>query len=109
VEERTRKAQFVVWLQSAYAEVFVRWMHIKAIRAFAESVLRYGLPPDFMAAVVVPKPGQQKRLRAELAKLYGHLSGARLLASDEEETAVAAAAAGQEFYPYVYLLVNLRK
>ena len=30
-------------------EVFSAWVHICAIRLFVESILRYGLPPSFLA------------------------------------------------------------
>ena len=57
-EEKAIKGRVVFWLQTAYAEVFLRWVHLKALRAFVESVLRYGLPPQFMAAIMVPRRGQ---------------------------------------------------
>lgn len=32
------------WCRSHFGEIFSGWMHIKIVRAFAESVLRYGVP-----------------------------------------------------------------
>jgi len=104
-EEKTQKGRIVFWLQTAYSEVFLRWVHLKGIRAFVESVLRYGLPPDFMAAIMVPKRGQEKRLRTELAKLYEKLAGAGHATSEEEDSGPA----GGEFFPYVYLSIALKK
>lgn len=34
------------WCRSHFGEIFSAWMHLKAIRAFAESVLRYGVPSN---------------------------------------------------------------
>lgn len=36
------------------------------IRLFVESVLRYGLPPGFVAGVIQPKQKAEKKLRALL-------------------------------------------
>ena len=37
------------WCQTMFGEAFVSWTHIKALRIFVESVLRYGLPVNFTA------------------------------------------------------------
>ena len=34
--------------QVSYLQVFSSWMHFCAVRIFAESILRYGLPPSFL-------------------------------------------------------------
>jgi V-type H+-transporting ATPase subunit C len=39
------------WCKTHFGEAFVAWMHIKVIRVFVESVLRYGLPVDFTAVL----------------------------------------------------------
>ena len=36
------------WLKGNFSEAFVNWIHVKALRLFTESVLRYGLPATFM-------------------------------------------------------------
>ena len=40
------------WLKVNFAVAFTAWIHIKALRTFIESVLRYGLPVNFQAAIV---------------------------------------------------------
>jgi V-type H+-transporting ATPase subunit C len=42
----------VQWLKANFGEAFSQWMHIKALRVFVESVLRYGLPVNFQALVM---------------------------------------------------------
>ncbi len=49
------------------------WIHVKALRAFVESVLRYGLPVTFQAMLLRPQRKAGKRLQEELNKLYKHL------------------------------------
>lgn len=46
------------WLQ-----VFSSWIHITAVRLFVESILRYGLPPQFLAALMRPNPKTIPKLR----------------------------------------------
>lgn len=107
-DEKTKKSQLVQWLQNAFGELLLRWVHLKAIRAFVESVLRYGLPPDFVAILMEPKKKNEKRLRQELRKLYGYLGGAGM--SEKEDDATMMLGMGEaEFYPYVYLNLTLRK
>uniref|UniRef100_A0A8C9YLU6 V-type proton ATPase subunit C n=1 Tax=Sander lucioperca TaxID=283035 RepID=A0A8C9YLU6_SANLU len=54
-------------------EVFVAWIHLKAMRVFVESVLRYGLPVNYQALVLHTDKKHSKKLREELASLFIHL------------------------------------
>ena len=93
-----------------YAEVFTMMLHLKAVRVFVESVLRYGLSPsynkgmqpNFQAFLLHPLKGQNEKLRKVLGDLYG---GASALIGDAEEEAVVPGATG-EFYPYVYTSIE---
>mmetsp|Transcript_16954 Transcript_16954/g.20706 ORF Transcript_16954/g.20706 Transcript_16954/m.20706 type:complete len:421 (-) Transcript_16954:287-1549(-) len=59
------------WCKTHFGEAFVAWMHIKVIRVFVESVLRYGLPVDFSAVLYKAKNGKQDDLVAALDKAFG--------------------------------------
>uniref|UniRef100_A0A673KFJ1 V-type proton ATPase subunit C n=1 Tax=Sinocyclocheilus rhinocerous TaxID=307959 RepID=A0A673KFJ1_9TELE len=80
-EEMTRlstdkKKQFgplVRWLKVNFSEAFIAWIHIKALRVFTESVLRYGLPVNFQAMLLQPNKKNVKKLREVLQDLYKHL------------------------------------
>jgi hypothetical protein len=52
-------------------QAFGCYMHMSVIRLFVESILRYGLPPQFQAAVVKPLPKMEARLRTALAANFG--------------------------------------
>merc|ERR1712070_609562 len=43
--------------QAAWSDVMVAWMHVKAMRVFVESVLRFGMPAQFGAYILAPKSG----------------------------------------------------
>ena len=52
-------------------QAFSAWIHICAVRLFVESILRYGLPPKFLAALMKPNQKTAPKLRKLLASLFG--------------------------------------
>lgn len=84
---------------AAWSDAMVAWVHIKAMRVFVESVLRFGMPPCFGAYIISPKQGStstaaRKALGEILGKTgqAGPMGGADKLAADDE---------AEEYYPYV--------
>ena len=59
------------WCKTHFGETFVAWMHIKVIRVFVESVLRYGLPVDFTAVLYKAHAQDSSDLVAALDKALG--------------------------------------
>ncbi|PAV76199.1 hypothetical protein WR25_21342 [Diploscapter pachys] len=107
-EKQRQYAPLIRWLKINFGEIFAAYIHIKALRVFVESVLRYGLPVNFQAAVVEPSKGSQKKLRAELHKLYIHLDGSAAGPIDTFEDSPALMSLGvNEYYPYVFFKLNL--
>mmetsp|Transcript_5326 Transcript_5326/g.13479 ORF Transcript_5326/g.13479 Transcript_5326/m.13479 type:complete len:377 (+) Transcript_5326:111-1241(+) len=100
----TEKAwsSLVRWAKTSYAESFRAWIHLKAIRVFVESVLRYGLPPTFQAMLI--KPGKNEaKVRKVLGTLYSHLSAGGVSKEADAEAPAGAA----KFYAYVDIDVKL--
>jgi len=107
VASRYRQWKFLFqWCLTAYEENFSFWVHVKAIRVYVESVLRFGLPADFVATVVEPKKGKEPKLRAVLKDLYAGLPNAELAHElDAGETDLSGF--GSDFYPYVYFSLKI--
>lgn len=107
--ENDKKRQYAVlhrWLKVNFSEAFVAWIHVKALRVFVESVLRYGLPVNFLAVLIQPNKKSVKRLRDTLNQLYSHLDTS--LSSGEPMDDIPGLNFGQnEYYPYVYFKINL--
>uniref|UniRef100_A0A8C7V1N5 V-type proton ATPase subunit C n=1 Tax=Oncorhynchus mykiss TaxID=8022 RepID=A0A8C7V1N5_ONCMY len=109
-EEMTRlstdkKKQFgplVRWLKVNFSEAFIAWIHIKALRVFVESVLRYGLPVNFQAMLLQPNKKNMKKLREVLNDLYKHLDSSAASAMDIPGLNLSQ----QEYYPYVYYKID---
>lgn len=107
-----KKKQFgplVRWLKVNFSECFCAWIHVKALRVFVESVLRYGLPVNFQAVLLQPNKKNTKRLRDVLNQLYGHLDGSTLQgAANVDNVDIPGLGFGQsDYYPYVYYRLNI--
>eukprot|EP00181_Compsopogon_caeruleus_P003491 CAMPEP_0184679612 /NCGR_PEP_ID=MMETSP0312-20130426/2455_1 /TAXON_ID=31354 /ORGANISM="Compsopogon coeruleus, Strain SAG 36.94" /LENGTH=390 /DNA_ID=CAMNT_0027129165 /DNA_START=52 /DNA_END=1224 /DNA_ORIENTATION=+ len=99
-----QEGSFRIWSETAFSEAFVALVHIKVIRTFVESVLRYGLPLNFEAAVLKPAAKTHARIRASLADMFMHLGGSWVNDKDDSEVpAVAGLSTEKDFYPYVFL------
>jgi len=90
------------WCKSNFGEAFTAWIHLKAIRVFVESVLRYGLPADFQAMLLLPQKNKTKQLRKVLNDLYSHLTSKSVFSGKDADEVEE-----ENFYPYVSLEVNL--
>jgi len=101
-KEKLRK-NLIRWCKTNFSEAFVGWIHLKAIRVFVESVLRYGLPTNFQAMLLLPHKGKSSRLRKCLNDLYSHLSSHQVFKSDDDDNSNES----EKFYPYVSLEINL--
>ena len=71
VEVDGMKSALMRWCKTHFGDAFVAWMHIKAIRVFVESVLRYGLPVDFTSVLYKVHPGKDFQLTQKLDKSLG--------------------------------------
>jgi len=107
-EEGRLKGLLTNWCQINFAEAYTMMMHLKAVRVFVESVLRYGLTharagggPNFHAFLLQPKKGKEQTLHNALTALYGGSAAA----FEGDDDALVPGAAG-EFYPYVFVHVN---
>ncbi|KXS17787.1 ATPase, V1 complex, subunit C [Gonapodya prolifera JEL478] len=100
-----------------FGEVFASWIHVKALRVYVESILRYGLPPDFQPMVVKPKSKAERKVREIMGNHYAALGGVpsdKLSKSkkDKKEKEVVLdenvqnLLGDKEFFPYVSFAVD---
>jgi V-type H+-transporting ATPase subunit C len=97
-EKDRQKRNLTRWCKTNFAEAFVAWAHLKAIRVFVESVLRYGLPVNFQAILMQPHKKEDKGLRTVLADMFKHLASVHVISSKEDDA--------EKFYPYVYIPID---
>ncbi|GIY59958.1 v-type proton ATPase subunit C [Caerostris darwini] len=94
------------WLKINFSECFVAFIHVKALRVFVESVLRYGLPVNFQAMLLQPTKNT-KKLREVLNKLYSHLDSSLAAGSIDDIPGGLTSFGVEEYYPYVYFKINV--
>jgi V-type H+-transporting ATPase subunit C len=97
-----RKKDLNRFCKTNYGEIFMAWVHIKAIRIFVESVLRFGLPPRYTSVVIEPHPKNERKLLKALTDQYKNLFNSDM----GEITDVDKTTAGlfiEEFYPFVFV------
>jgi len=84
--------------KASWSDVMVAWVHVKAMRVFVESVLRFGVPPCFASFLVSPKPKQEASMRRALADILGKSKGAV-----QDKLAEGVKDDEEEYFPYVSL------
>lgn len=104
-DQESMRSSLLQWCYASYGEVFSAWMHFCAVRVFAESILRYGLPPSFLAAVLAPPAKSEKKVRSILEELCGNVNSAHW--KSEDEVALAGLGGEAEAYPYVSFTINI--
>lgn len=103
---KRKGAQMLNWSKVSFSEAFSAWIHVKALRVFVESVLRYGLPHNFQAAVVVPHGGQKnhKSVRDALHRIWSHLDAT---AGIKDTMDIPGMMNTGEYFPYVTFTINI--
>ncbi|KAK6958203.1 hypothetical protein Daesc_000998 [Daldinia eschscholtzii] len=120
--DRVTREEKKVWgealrlTRTGWSESVMIWAHIMALRVFVESVLRYGLPLDFVSALVSTNAKLVKKVKTALDSSYSYLGGnafgrdkrGRITKDDAALTSEMAAAGlghtgeGNEYTAYVY-------
>jgi len=78
---------------------------LKALRVHVESILRFGLPADYVGAVIKPaKISLEKKLRAALEVPFAQHGSVHMQDVKDE---IAGFSTNEKFYPYVYLEMDL--
>eukprot|EP00904_Undaria_pinnatifida_P007842 jgi/Undpi1/4188/HiC_scaffold_16.g07555.m1 len=73
-ETQQLHAGMIRWCRAHFGEAFSAWMHVKLVKSYVESVMRYGLPVDFSAFMVAPKKGQESKVKDVLSQMYAHVA-----------------------------------
>ncbi|XP_055028620.2 V-type proton ATPase subunit C 1-B [Misgurnus anguillicaudatus] len=99
---------FVRWLKVNFSEIFVAWIHIKVLRTFVESVLRYGLPVGFQSVLLQPNKKNVKQLRKQLNSLFKHLDPAATAKGDVGFDIPDMSSGQQEYYSYICYPIKIK-
>ncbi|KAF1347241.1 vacuolar ATP synthase subunit C [Lizonia empirigonia] len=61
--------------RTGYSESAMIWIHVLALRVFVETVLRYGLPLDFICGLIQTDAKSAKKAKTNLDTNYSYLGG----------------------------------
>ncbi|KAI0489846.1 vacuolar ATP synthase-like protein subunit C 1 [Xylaria cf. heliscus] len=115
-EEKKVRGEALRMVHTGWSESVMIWVHVMALRVFVESVLRYGLPLDFVSALVQTNSKLIKKVKTALDAAYSYLGGnavgrdkrGKITKDDAALTSEMAAAGagghgeGNEYTVYVY-------
>ncbi|KAK1310513.1 V-type proton ATPase subunit C [Acorus calamus] len=104
-DQENMKSSLLQWCYTSYGEVFSSWMHFCAVRVFAESILRYGLPPSFLSVVLAHPVKSEKKVRSILEQMCGTTNSIFWKSTDEVN--VPGIGGEAEAYPYVSFTINI--
>ncbi|CUV05433.1 unnamed protein product [Cryptosporidium hominis] len=84
---------------AGFSEIFISWIHVKAMRCFVEAVLRYGVPPQFASFMISMDSNQSKlkKVQNSVEKVFTEMGriGATFKSNEKD--------VDDEYTPYVFL------
>ncbi|PKI85170.1 Vma5p [Malassezia vespertilionis] len=91
-----------------FADAYQAMIHFKVLRTFVESVLRFGLPADYVASVLCPNAGRATQLIKALNSEYSYLQEYARYSSKDTSNSAPQDTPGefanlleQEVFPFV--------
>ncbi|KAK3672647.1 Vacuolar ATP synthase subunit C [Recurvomyces mirabilis] len=78
---RLEKQERKVWGEAlrlgrtGYSDAVMAWIHVLTLRVFVETVLRYGLPLDYVSGLIKTDPKRSKKAKAGLDARFSELGG----------------------------------
>jgi V-type H+-transporting ATPase subunit C len=93
------------WSQAHFGEMYSGYIHLKAIRLFIESVLRYGLhagkPARYQTFFLEPSAGKEKTLEETLINLFSSMRPDLGIEAENYDEEDVGGGAGGENLPFV--------
>lgn len=107
-KERRQRSELERLAAISFSDIVKVWGHVKIIRVFVESVLRYGLPLNYLTATFETKMSTEKT-EAKLLEEFSHLGGnavardskGKAKIADDADLAEFAALVEQDYKPFV--------
>lgn len=119
-EERKVCGEALRMGRTGWSESVMIWIHVMTLRVFVEAVLRYGLPLDYVTALVKTTSKLAPKVKAALDKDYSYLGGnafgrdkrGKIKKDDAQLSSEMAAAGfatgeGHEYSAFVYYELEL--
>lgn len=106
-EEKNMKSSITRWCRPHFSDIYQAWVHLKVIRVYIEAILRYGLPPKFISAIIKVRPKMEKRLEKSLISKYEHLGGK--IKAYEKDSNNNSIIGGSDTTNYPFVCINIER
>ncbi len=94
--------------KTQFAEVFSCWVHLKVVRVWVESVVRFSLPANYEVYLIRPDKRYMEKIRKTLHDLFRDLVAEGVLDSEKDEAPQGMPAfVSEDLYPYVQTELNI--
>jgi V-type H+-transporting ATPase subunit C len=94
--------------KTQFAEVFSCWVHLKVVRVWVESVVRFSLPANYEVYLIRPDKRYYEKIRKTLHDLFRDLVAEGVLDSEKDEAPQGMPAfVSEDLYPYVQTELNV--
>lgn len=99
------RRELTQWCRVNYSDCFATWIHVKAVRVYTETVLRFGLHPKYISLIIKVDKNETK-VHKYFREMYKSLD---LETGDEFEDAsghMGIPNIGSDFTPFVLISLN---
>jgi V-type H+-transporting ATPase subunit C len=93
--------------KNQFSEIFSCWVHLKTIRVWTESVVRFSLPAEFDCMIFPVEKRSQEKVRKVLHALFQDLIAEGVLGNGDDTPAGIPAFVTEELFPYVTAEINI--
>jgi len=109
--EKRQAARLDLWkfCKAQFSEMFTCWVHLKTVRIWVESIVRFSLPANFDVVLIKPDRRYTEKIRKSLHDLFGGLVGEGVLdmGGDDSTPQGMPSFVSEELYPYVFTELSL--
>lgn len=114
--ESQLKSDLILLTKTAYSDILSNWFHLKIIKVFIESILRYGLPPDFNSVIIkVANTQQLASYKKTLYLNFGYLGGSAFsldkhgkLLNNDSSLNEYASLVDTDYEPFVFYPIEIK-
>ncbi len=93
--------------KTQFAEIFSCWIHLKIVRVWVESVVRFSLPANYEVHLIRPDKRYTEKIRKTLHELFKELVADGVLETEDEAPQGMPAFVSEDLYPYVQTEINI--
>ncbi|KAI8900642.1 ATPase, V1 complex, subunit C [Globomyces pollinis-pini] len=104
--EKDQLSSLIRLCKANFSETYASWNHLKILRLFIESILRYGLPPDFQPILVKAKPKQEKKVRTIINKHYAYIDKGNNISEETIDETLQMLIGDKDYSPVVLFALN---